>query len=100
MIYTARKLNAEDAEKIGLVNYAVEKGQSYNKALEIASEILPNGPIAVKVAKIAIQEGLEMSKSSGFILEQQCYAQVLASKDRLEGLQAFKEKRKPDYKGE
>ena len=41
-----------------------------------------------------------MNKGSGFILEQQCYAQVLPSKDRIEGLTAFKEKRKPNYKGE
>lgn len=41
-----------------------------------------------------------MDKSSGMILEQQCYAQVIPTKDRLEGLLAFKEKRKPNYKGE
>jgi len=52
------------------------------------------------VAKIAVQEGMQMDKSTGMILEQQCYAQVIPTKDRLEGLQAFKEKRKPNYKGE
>lgn len=52
------------------------------------------------MAKTAVQEGMQMDKSSGMILEQQCYAQVIPSKDRLEGLAAFKEKRKPVYKGE
>jgi len=43
---------------------------------------------------------MQMDRNSGLILEQQCYAQVIPTKDRLEGLQAFKEKRKPKYKGE
>lgn len=100
LVFTSRRIDSDQAEAINLVNYSVEKDESYSKALTIASEILPNGPIAVKVAKTAITEGMEMNKGSGFILEQQCYAQVLPSKDRIEGLTAFKEKRKPNYKGE
>jgi methylglutaconyl-CoA hydratase len=99
LIFTARKIDLKEAKAIGLVNIAVENNP-YEKALELAEEIVSNGPIALKVAKIAINQGVEMSKQDGFILEQQCYAQILPSKDRLEGLNAFKEKRKPVYTGE
>lgn len=58
------------------------------------------GPIAVKMAKLAIDRGVEVEVSSGMIIEQACYAQTLHTKDRLEGLAAFAEKRKPSYRGE
>lgn len=58
------------------------------------------GPLAVKLAKVAIDRGSEVDTSSGMIIEEACYAQVLKSKDRLEGLAAFAEKRKPCYTGE
>eukprot|EP01027_Heterolobosea_sp_BB2_P000868 GEZU01001295.1.p1 GENE.GEZU01001295.1~~GEZU01001295.1.p1 ORF type:complete len:311 (+),score=96.92 GEZU01001295.1:76-1008(+) len=100
LIFTAKRIDADEAERIGLVNYAVEPGQTVNKSLEIARQIIPRGPVAVKMAKIAISQGVEVDKASGLILEQQCYAQVIPTKDRLEGLQAFKEKRQPNYTGE
>jgi methylglutaconyl-CoA hydratase len=100
LIFTAQRLNAQQALEIGLVNECVEEGKGFDKSLEIARQITPNGPIAVKVAKVAIQEGMQMDRRTGMMLEQQCYAQVIPTKDRLEGLKAFKEKRKPEYKGE
>lgn len=100
LIFTAQRLTPDEAHSIGLLNECVEEGKAYEKSLEIARKILPNGPIAVKVAKVAIQEGMQMDRRTGMLLEQQCYAQVIPTKDRIEGLQAFKEKRKPMYKGE
>ena len=100
LIFTARILNGEQSEEIGLVNYVVDENQAYNKALEIASEILPQGPIALQMAKNAINRGMEVDLISGLKFEEACYAQVIPTKDRLEGLQAFKEKRKPVYRGE
>jgi methylglutaconyl-CoA hydratase len=100
LIFTAQRLTPDKAYEIGLVNECVDQGQSFDKSLEIARQIVPNGPIAVRVAKVAIQEGTQMDRRTGMLLEQQCYAQVIPTKDRLEGLQAFKEKRKPQYKGE
>ena len=100
LIFTARILNGEQSEEIGLVNYVVDENQAYNKALEIASEILPQGPIALQMAKNAINQGMEVDLISGLKFEEACYAQVIPTKDRLEGLQAFKEKRKPVYRGE
>lgn len=54
----------------------------------------------MKLAKVAIDRGSEVDTASGMIIEEACYAQVLKSKDRLEGLAAFAEKRKPGYTGE
>lgn len=73
---------------------------AYNKAIEIATEILPNGPIGVKMAKKAIDHGLQVDITTGYAIEEACYAQVIPTSDRLEGLKAFAEKRKPRYKGE
>lgn len=57
------------------------------------------GPIALRMAKKAINEGLEIDLESALELEEECYEQVLNTKDRLEGLAAFAEKRKPIYTG-
>lgn len=58
------------------------------------------GPIAIRMAKKAINEGLEIDLPSALELEEECYEQILNTKDRLEGLAAFAEKRKPRYRGE
>lgn len=73
---------------------------AYQSALKLAEEILPNGPIGVKMAKRAINKGLQVDLSTGFIIEEDCYSQLIPTKDRLEGLAAFVEKRKPNYTGE
>ncbi|KAJ3326884.1 hypothetical protein HDU76_012550 [Blyttiomyces sp. JEL0837] len=98
LAFTGRILTAKDAAALGLVNHAVD-GFAYEKALEIAREILPAGPIAIKMAKLAINQGSQLELSSGLSFEQSCYAQVIPTEDRLEGLRAFKEKRTPVYKG-
>ena len=72
---------------------------AYLAALELAREICPQGPIALRMAKQAINSGSEADLATALAIEQMCYAQVIPTKDRLEGLQAFKEKRKPVYQG-
>lgn len=66
----------------------------------MAAEILPNGPVGVKMAKIAINRGMDVDIGTALSIEEACYAQVIPTKDRIEGLTAFKEKRKPNYSGE
>ena len=73
---------------------------AYVKALQLAAEILPNGPVGVKMAKVAINKGMDVDLGTAMAIEESCYAQVIPTKDQLEGLAAFKEKRKPNYKGE
>ncbi|EQC41248.1 hypothetical protein SDRG_01223 [Saprolegnia diclina VS20] len=100
LIFTSRKIDNIAAERLGLVDYAVAENEALTKALDLAKEILPNGPIGVRMAKEAITKGIEVDQASGMAIERACYAQVIPTKDRLEGLQAFREKRKPVYKGE
>ncbi|KAI5084617.1 hypothetical protein GOP47_0000786 [Adiantum capillus-veneris] len=100
LIFTARKFDAKYAEKIGLVEHCVESGAAHVKAIEIAREIMKQGPLAVRMAKVAIDRGIEMETASGMVLEEACYAQTLHTKDRLEALDAFAEKRKPQFCGE
>lgn len=99
LIFTGRMISGEEACRIGLVNHCT-KTDAFTKALEIAREIVPRGPVAVRLAKIAIDAGSGMDLNSGLVVEQQCYAQVIPTQDRLEGLRAFAEKRQPSYKGE
>jgi len=73
--------------------------KSVEKAFEIANKIGEKGPVAIKAAKQAISFGMNVDLRSGLELEDACYAKVLPTEDRLEGLKAFAEKRKPAYKG-
>ncbi|KAH0448235.1 hypothetical protein IEQ34_022035 [Dendrobium chrysotoxum] len=100
LIYTARRFGGREALSMGLVNYCVPTGEAYTKALQIARDINEKGPLAIKMAKKAIDEGmLQVKLSSAMSIEEECYAQLLHSQDRLEGLAAFAEKRKPKYAG-
>nr|CAN67293.1 hypothetical protein VITISV_040599 [Vitis vinifera] len=100
LIFTGRKVGGRDAMSVGLVNYCVPAGEAHLKALEIAQHINQKGPLALRMAKRAINEGLELDMESALALEEECYEQLLNTKDRLEGLAAFAEKRKPRYNGE
>ncbi|MCT8139592.1 enoyl-CoA hydratase [Anaerobacillus sp. CMMVII] len=98
LIYTAKKIVANEAERIGLVEHVDEDFMS--KAMELAKQICKNAPIAISQAKLAIDKGYEMDLQAGLAFEQAAYEITIPTKDRLEGLQAFKEKRPPNYTGE
>ncbi|XP_038708112.1 probable enoyl-CoA hydratase 2, mitochondrial [Tripterygium wilfordii] len=100
LIFTGRKIGGREAMMMGLVNYCVPASEAHLKALEIAREINQKGPIAIRMAKRAINHGIEIDLASGLELEEECYDQTLHTKDRMEGLAAFAEKRKPRYFGE
>jgi len=103
LVYTARLFNAQQALQYGAVNRVSEQNDegtsAYKCALQIAREILPNGPLAVKMAKKAISHGQQVDINNGCAIEEFCYSQIIPTKDRIEGLLAFVEKRKPNYTG-
>lgn len=100
LILTARRVDSDEAERMGLVNRIAPEGKLREVALEVAGAIAANGPIAVRAAKDAIDRGSELGQSEGLAYEAQCYERVLGTQDRLEALAAFAEKRAPRFRGE
>jgi len=99
LILTARRIDAAEAERIGLVNRIAPAGELFAVGMQVARQIAANGPVAVRAAKRAIDEGCELSQEQGLEVEARCYELTLPTEDRLEALAAFAEKRKPRYEG-
>lgn len=104
LIFTGRRVGGERAAELGLVNRSVPQNQTgdaaHKEALSLAREILPQAPIAVRMAKVAMNRGAEVDISSGMAIEGMCYARLIPTRDRQEGMAAFIEKRPPRYIGE
>ena len=100
MILSARWVEAEEAMRIGLVNAVAPEGRLMESAISMAERIVGNGPIAVTQAKYVINRGLELDLEQALQTESDSYEVCIPTKDRLEALAAFKEKRKPQFKGE
>jgi len=99
LIYMAKRINANEALACGLISHVVEPDTLMDTCIEIAKKIADNGPVAVQQAKFVINKGMECSLDIGLGLEARAYAITIPTEDRMEGLNAFKEKRKPEYKG-
>ena len=95
LILTGRRVGAEEALCLGLVNRVGE----FDDAMHLAKNIVENAPIAVGLAKHAIDEGMHLDLDAALALEQQFYQRTIGTEDRLEGLKAFAEKRPPVFKG-
>ncbi|AIG27820.1 enoyl-CoA hydratase [Brevibacillus sp. 7WMA2] len=100
LILTARRIGAKEALEIGLVNQIVPANQVLEASLSLAQQIALNAPLALAQAKWAIDYGMEVDMATGLALESNAYQILVPTKDRLEGLAAFAEKRKPVYRGE
>ena len=99
LIFTGRRVNAREALEIGLVNKVAQPGALMETCLEMASMICETGPVAITQAKYAINYGCEVDIHSGLAIESNAYWVTIPTEDRTEGLTAFREKRKPVYKG-
>ncbi len=100
LIFTARRIDAQSAFNYGLVNRVVEPEELMPAALALAGEIAANGPVGVAQAKYAINYGGEASLGVALALESKAYEVTIPTKDRLEALAAFAEKRKPVFSGQ
>lgn len=99
LIMTGRRIDAREAERIGLVTRVVAQNDLHEETLALANAIAANGPLAVQAAKAAVWRGLDVTLEEGLRLEQLLAEPVRQSEDAQEGPRAFLEKRKPEFKG-
>lgn len=97
MIFTGESLSAVEAERIGLVNHVVPKGKSVEKAMEIASKICNHSSLPITFAKRSIDVGYEQALDEGLVTEATNFGHVFQTKDVQEGIDAFIQKRKPNF---
>ena len=99
-IYTAKKFNAKEALTFGFLNFLCESDNLYDTGVDLAKNIISNAPIAVKSSKKAINDGYNKVLNDGLGIERENYNISLNTKDRDEALDAFLNKRKPNWSNE
>jgi len=99
LVLSARRVEADEALSMGLVNRVAEAGTVLEATLQWAAEIAANGPLALEAAKDAMEGGADLPMAQGLEHELACYRRIIPTQDRLEALAAFAEKRKPIYQG-
>lgn len=99
LIYSARRLSAEEAYQYGMIEHIAQPEKLLEQAKELAYEIAKNAPLSLIQAKTAINQGMQTDISTGLQIESLAYSRLLHTEDRLEGLKAFQEKRPPAYSG-
>lgn len=100
LIFTGDPVDAETAARIGIVNRVVPADRLLEEARTMARRMMERGPLALKLAKTAIQQSQETGLSSGLAYEMEAFSLVFSTDDKVEGLKAFTEKRKPSFRGE
>ncbi len=99
MILTGKRIGAEEARSLGLVSRVVPKEAYLTEAMKVAGEIATKSPVAVRLAKMAVNKAFEMGLTDGLDFERELFYLLFASEDKKEGMNAFMEKRKPEFKG-
>jgi enoyl-CoA hydratase/carnithine racemase len=99
LIYSGRRMAAPEAREAGMLNHLVPAGQARAKAVEIATAISRNGPLAVRQVKKAISYGVDPGLDAGIALALEAYNVCIAGEDRREGITAFNERRAPRWTG-
>lgn len=98
LMFTGRNVLADEAKQIGLLNMVTEEDELMSKALEMAKLIASKSPIAVRYTKTSINKGLDVPISAGLELERDLASVTFATEDKTEGMSAFLEKRKANWK--
>lgn len=99
MVLTGKFISAQEALKAGLVNKVVPEEVYLDEAVKLATEIAQMSPIAVRLAKESVLKAFDSSLQEGLYFERKNFYLCFASNDQKEGMKAFVEKRKPDFKG-
>jgi enoyl-CoA hydratase/carnithine racemase len=99
LIFTGRRVDVDEAQRLGLVDRRVAAGADREAALELAATIAANSPVGVRNAKRALRLGLDVDLASGLEIEDAAWRATAFSPDRAEGVAAFNEKRRPDWPG-
>ena len=99
MILMGKVVDAEEAHRIGLVSEVTNPEDLEEKVEQVADQILSKGPLAVKLAKLAVNLGSDVDMKTGLMIEKLAQAVLFSTEDKREGTTAFLEKRKPEYQG-
>jgi enoyl-CoA hydratase len=99
LIYTGKMITAQEAFQMGIVNRVVAPATLMEETKKVASQIAGNGPVGVKLAKMVVDNGFNMDLTEACSLESFAFSLSFSTQDQKEGMQAFLEKRKPNYQG-
>ena len=99
LVLTGRRIDAQEALRFGLVNRVVGKKEWLDTALELAEVVARRPPIAARLAKQAVLAADETTMTAGLEHERRLYELAMATEDRVEGMNAFIEKRRPEFRG-
>jgi enoyl-CoA hydratase/carnithine racemase len=98
LLYTGASFTAQQALQWGMVNELTEPGRALEQALQIARQIVQAAPMSVRYVKLAASRGGEVDFHTGYMLDLAAYNVLVSSQDRLEGVQAFNERRAPRWR--
>jgi enoyl-CoA hydratase len=98
-VLTGRRIDAVEAQRFGFVNVVAPRRRWLEQAIELAEVVAKRPPLAVKLAKQAVLAADEMPLAAGLAYERRMYELAMATEDRLEGMAAFLEKRRAEFKG-
>jgi len=99
LVLTGRRIDAQEAMRLGFVNRIASKRTWLADTIELAQTVARRPPLAVKLAKQAVLAADEMPLTAGLAHERRLYELAMATEDRVEGMQAFLEKRRPRFEG-
>ena len=99
MILTGEHINAQEAYRIGLVDMLVPKAELDDATAKLCKKIATKSPVALAMGKEAVNMGLQADLRTGLSIEARCFCMCFGSEDRVEGMNAFMQKRKPEFKG-
>lgn len=100
LVLTGRRFNAEEAKRLGIVNKVSKRTEWLEDAMELAAVIARRPPLAARLAKQAVLAAEETGLTAGVEAERRLFGVAMATEDRVEAMQAFLEKRRPDFRGQ